>query len=139
MPLRVSNSSLNALRSFTTPPLYNRAPSCIQPRFFSASAIDMGRAWFDVEYTDAALDQARRKAQQSGGDVPARKSSLVGKLWKTLLNFSSKARTNQLHTLRRCSPEDSRELSSSMHWREGIWIQRQQISQNHSSIHASGW
>jgi len=37
----------------------------------------MGRAWFDVEYTDAALDQARRKAQQSGGDVPAPKRGRI--------------------------------------------------------------
>ncbi|KAK5089629.1 phosphatidylinositol transfer protein csr1 [Exophiala xenobiotica] len=37
----------------------------------------MGRAWFDVEYTDAALDQARRKAQQSGGEVPAPKRGRI--------------------------------------------------------------
>ncbi|KAK5937437.1 phosphatidylinositol transfer protein csr1 [Knufia obscura] len=37
----------------------------------------MVRAWFEVEYTDAALDQARRKAQQSGGDVPPPKRERI--------------------------------------------------------------
>lgn len=31
------------------------------------------KAWFDVEYTDAALDRARADAKRSGGDVPPRK------------------------------------------------------------------
>jgi len=31
------------------------------------------QAWFDVEYTDAALDKARKDAQRSGGSVPPRK------------------------------------------------------------------
>lgn len=32
------------------------------------------KAWFDVEYTDAALDKARADAERSGGNVPPRKS-----------------------------------------------------------------
>jgi hypothetical protein len=31
-------------------------------------------AYFDVEYTDAALDKARATAQRSGGEVPPRTS-----------------------------------------------------------------
>ena len=31
------------------------------------------KAWFDVEYTDAALDKARADAERSGGAVPPRK------------------------------------------------------------------
>ncbi len=56
----------------------------------------MGRAWFDVEYTDAALDQARRKAQQSGGDVPARKSHESTRL---IVPVAVKAKTLPLLTL----------------------------------------
>ena len=34
------------------------------------------KAYFDVEYTDAALDKARSEAERSGKSVPARTSDL---------------------------------------------------------------
>jgi hypothetical protein len=52
-------------RSTTTPTTF---------RFFSSSPANMTiKAWFDVEYTDAALDKARADAERSGGAVPPRK------------------------------------------------------------------
>ncbi|EXJ76883.1 peptidylprolyl isomerase [Capronia epimyces CBS 606.96] len=35
------------------------------------------KAWFDVEYTDAALDRARTDAQRSGGEVPPPKRGRI--------------------------------------------------------------
>ncbi|KAK5249559.1 heme binding, partial [Exophiala xenobiotica] len=35
------------------------------------------KAWFDVEYTDAALDKARADAERSGGAVPPPKRGRI--------------------------------------------------------------
>jgi hypothetical protein len=46
-------------------------------RTFSSSPANMTiKAWFDVEYTDAALDKARADAKRSGASVPPRKFSI---------------------------------------------------------------
>src|SRR5271155_1244282 len=46
-------------------------------RPFHASTANMGiTAYFDIEYTDAALDKARRDAERSGGAVPPRKHTM---------------------------------------------------------------
>ncbi len=71
------------IHTFT--PRISSRPSLLQPfshrsttpttfRFFSSSPANMTiKAWFDVEYTDAALDKARADAERSGGAVPPRK------------------------------------------------------------------
>ncbi|EHY56326.1 phosphatidylinositol transfer protein csr1 [Exophiala dermatitidis] len=47
-------------------------------RNFHASSANMTiKAWFDVEYTDAALDKARTDAQRSGGEVPPPKRGRI--------------------------------------------------------------
>jgi hypothetical protein len=53
---------------------FQQTPSFLpKPRFFSGTAIMGMTAYFDVEYTDAALDKARADAKRSGGAVPPRK------------------------------------------------------------------
>ena len=47
-------------------------------RHFSSSPAKMTiNAWFDVEWTDTALDKARTDAARSGGPVPPRKFHLL--------------------------------------------------------------
>lgn len=53
---------------------FQTTPSFLpKSRFFSGTAIMGMTAFFDVEYTDAALDKARADAKRSGGTVPPRK------------------------------------------------------------------
>merc|ERR1712230_87684 len=60
------------------PPFSHRSATPTTFRFFSSSPANMTiKAWFDVEYTDAALDKARADAERSGGAVPPPKRGRI--------------------------------------------------------------
>ncbi|KAI1619597.1 peptidylprolyl isomerase [Exophiala viscosa] len=65
--------------SSSTLPITHRLPTVPSSvRSFSSSPASMTiKAYFDVEYTDAALDRARSDAERSGGNVPPPKRGRI--------------------------------------------------------------
>jgi hypothetical protein len=52
--------------------------------------------------------------------------------------FASQNWPHQLQALRRCSPEDCRKLPCSLHRRERLRVQGQQVPSHHPPVHATG-
>lgn len=118
-------------------------------RSFHASTANMVvKAYFDVTWTGP-----QATCNESGKVISMDKTDArmfhhpITPLSSDMCPFTSKAdhwyhstfRAHQLRALRRCRPQDCRELPRFVHGREGLRLPGQQVPSRHPGIYASGW